>query len=249
MTELTEHEILKRLILHARRQTAALRFNRFDAKVKDFLRVTTELLLATLAHAEAVDLLLDRGHVTATAALERAAWELSAEFEFLVRRDEAIRDATRARIHALLDVHEHAETAFGASSALRNDVAREITGYEKNEPELVADMRALRKKNKRSHWSGVSRTEVYAHDAASRSVYKLLSWEAHPIAVGIHAIEVSPDGDGVRVGIPPVNDVGDLTNRVAWAVAHSLFFVWNGYAAIWRLQAVESPWDNSRSPA
>lgn len=245
MNDLSEHEILKRLIVHARRQTAALRLARFDPKLNDFLRATTELLLGVLAHAEAVDRLLDERHVTATAALERSAWEICHEFEFLIGRETAIKDATRSRVHALLDIHDHAESAFGASSGFRADVAREIAEYEKSHADLVTEMRALRKKNKRLHWSGVSRTQVYAPNDPSRSVYKLLSWEAHPIAVGIHAIDVSTDDHGVLVTIQPVRDIDELTDRVAWAVAHSLFYVWNGYAAVWRLQPVEKPWSDA----
>lgn len=246
MADLSEHEILKRLIFHARKQLRNLGFRRLSSELDDLLRVTTELLLSVLANAEAVDYLLDKPQVTATAALERATWELSSEFDFLVGRETAAEDASRSRIHALLDMSEHAEKSMDASSALRIALADEIKSYERDQSALVEEMRALRKSNKRAHWSGKQLTEVYGPNDASRSAYKLLSWQSHPKSTGIHGVEVSRSSARISVVIPAVEYTEAHKDRVAWAVAHNLLYVWNTFARIWQLRPVESPWNDAK---
>lgn len=243
MDSLPDHEILQRLITHARRQMTDIRFAKFSVKLEDLLRVSTELMLTVLAHADAVEALLARRHVTATAPLERAAWEVSQDREFLIRRENAFEDATRARIHALLEISEHAARSSGSSTTLGDEVGAELDNLETKAPHLVKEMRALRTKNKGLHWSGVTRTQVYAPGESSRSAYKLLSWESHPFSGGLHAIDIIPIGTGVRVVMRATEDVEELSDRTAWAVAHSVLFAWNAYATLWHLQPVEAPWD------
>jgi hypothetical protein len=135
---------------------------------------------------------------------------------------------------------EHANAESG--SGLLESVAAQIAAYETSHPPLVDEMRTLRKRRKGLHWSGKTRTDVYAPDPPSRKVYKLLSWEAHPIAVGIHEVEITQQDRAFAVAFPTIADGEELVDRAAWGVAHSLFFTWNTYAAIWRLRRVASPW-------
>src|SRR4051812_5840956 len=106
MTVMPEQETLHRLIAEVRLRTADLHFEHFEPRFEDLIRVTSELLRAALEHAEAIDTLLSTNQIEAIAALERAAWEIWHELEFLVTRDAADEDATRARIHAALEVQE-----------------------------------------------------------------------------------------------------------------------------------------------
>lgn len=245
MIGLSEHEILKRVIFHARQQLRNFGFRRLSPELDDLLRVTTELLLSIVASAEAVDCLLDQPQFTATAPLERAAWEISSEFDFLVARTTAAEDASRSRIHAFLDMSEHAEKSMEASSTLRAGLAEEINAYERAKPALVQEMRALRKSSKRVPWSGKQLMDVYGANDASRSAYKLLSWQSHPKSTGIHGVEVHRSDARVSVVIPAVQDIEAHKERVAWAVGHSLLYVWNTFATIWQLRPIESPWDNA----
>lgn len=243
MQGLSDHEILKRLVFHARGQMASITFEKFATKLEHLLRVSTELMLGVLSYGEAVDRLLGTGHVLATAPLERAAWEVSQELEFLLRRETAMEDASRARIHALLEVSEHAAHSSEASPAFREDVNSELVALEVTHARLVEEMRTLRTRNKRLHWSGHPRSRIYAPDEPTRAVYRLLSWEAHPFAAGLHAIDIDSVGAGVKITIRPVQDAEELAARTAWAVAHTVLFAWNAYATLWHLQPVEWPWN------
>jgi hypothetical protein len=103
-------------------------------------------------------------------------------------------------------------------------------------------MRAVRKKGKNLHWSGTSRTNAYASDDANKLVYKLLSWEAHPIAIGLRDVEIDASASSATVSFKPTENAEALGERIAWAVGHSLLFVWNDYAAVWGFEAMPSPW-------
>lgn len=241
---MSDFEILRKLLEYVRQQMMGIRMSDVAETREDLLRVTSELLRGVVSIGEAVSALLGRQQVEATAALERAAWEMSEEIQFLLRRDNPDEDATRSRIHAALDVQEHANASGDSGAGLRESVNAEIAQYERTHAALVDEMRNLRKKRKGLHWSGKTRTDVYAPDPPSRTAYKLLSWEAHPIAVGIQDVKIDRDGAAVTVTFPPVEDVEALADRVAWAVAHSVFYVWNSYAAVWGLRRVASPWSH-----
>ena len=121
-------------------------------------------------------------------------------------------------------------------------VAEVIAEYERTQPGLVHEMRGLRTKQKSRHWSGATRTDIYAPDDTSRTVYKLLSWVSHPIAVGVHDVEVRASGSEATVRFQPIENRDILAERVAWAVGHSLLFSWNDFAEVWGFEKVESPW-------
>ena len=240
---MSENNTLAALILAVRQRSGELRLDHFSEKFRDLLTVTSELLRSSLEHAEAIYLLLTHGQVEATAALERAAWEIWKELEFLVTREDADLDASRSRIHAALDVHELATKASGeAPPGMLERVAAIISEYERTHTDLVREMRELRKKQKSLHWSGATRTGIYAPDDASTTVYKLLSWESHPIAVGVRDVEISSSGTEAAVTFRPIENRDVLGERVAWAVGHSLLFSWNDYAKVWGFKEIQSPW-------
>jgi hypothetical protein len=109
-------------------KTAALRFSHFERRFEDLIRVTSELLRASLEHASAVLTLLDRDQVEATAALERAAWEIWKECEFLTTRKHADEDATRSRIHAALEVQEVVTRSKDAPTEMEARVNEVVIG-------------------------------------------------------------------------------------------------------------------------
>jgi hypothetical protein len=144
---MTQRETLEALIASVREHCKVLRLNHFNEKYRDLLIVTTELVRGSVEHAEAIRLLIADGQVEATAALERAAWEIWKELEFLVTREHADLDATRSRIHAALEVYELATKASTeAPVGMLERVAGVIAEYEQTQPDLVREMRDLRKK-------------------------------------------------------------------------------------------------------
>jgi hypothetical protein len=88
----------------------------------------------------------------------------------------------------------------------------------------------------------VTRTEIYAPDDADRTVYKLLSWESHPISLGLRDVEIASSGAEARVTFQPIENRNALAERVAWAVGHSLLFSWNDFAKVWGFEEIQSPW-------
>jgi hypothetical protein len=212
---MSEFEILRKLLEYVRQQVNGVRMNEVAETREDLLRVTSELLRGVMSIGDAVFALLDRQQIEATAALERAAWEMSEETQFLLRRDHPDEDATRSRIHAALDVQEHANASDDSGAVLRESVNAQVAEYQRTHAALVEEMRNLRKKRKGLHWSGKTRTDVYAADPPSRTTYKLLSWEAHPIAVGIRDVKIDRDGTAVTVTFPPIENVEALAERVA----------------------------------
>jgi hypothetical protein len=237
-----ERERLHQLIAEVRVRTANLRFEHFEPKFEDLIRVTSELLRAVLEHAEAIDTLLSTDQIEATAALERAAWEIWHELEFLVTRDAADEDATRSRIHAALEVQELATKSGDAPDEMKKNVDEVLAGYERTHPALVVEMRNLRQKRKSLHWSGVTRTEIYAPGDSSRVTYKLFSWVAHPIAVGARDVEIRVDGKRAIVTFRQTENPESHAERIAWAVGHSLIFAWNDYAKVWGFDEIALPW-------
>jgi hypothetical protein len=175
--------------------------------------------------------------VRAVRPLERAAWEIWHELEFLVTRDAADEDATRARIHAALEVQELAIKSNDAPDEMKKNVNEVLAEYERTHPTLVLEMRNLRQKRKSLHWSGATRTNIYAPSDSSRMTYKLFSWVAHPIAVGARDVDISVDGRRASVTFRQTENPVSHAERIAWAVGHSLIFTWNDYAKVWGLSA------------
>jgi hypothetical protein len=161
-------------------------------------------------------------------AAERQAWEMWNELEYLLLSADPPRNGLKVQVNALIEVVELL-TVLNVSPELlaRNNgsLAELATAH----PDVVAEVRQQRKKG-RHHWSGQSRTLVVGKTDASRAVYKMLSWEAHPDIGPIRDISTE-DRDGVSyLVLTDLDDVDTAVERSASNASECLLSAWNAFA-------------------
>jgi hypothetical protein len=113
-----------------------------------------------------------------------------------------------------------------------------LAKFEASHPDVVDEVRQQRKK-KRHHWSGQSRTSIVGRTDAARSVYKMLSWEAHPDIGPIRDVSTD-DRDGVSyLDLTVSADVDALVERAASSTSECLLRAWNAFADSFGQEAID----------
>lgn len=175
-------------------------------------------------------------------AVERTAWEMWNELEFVLRAEDPPGEAVKVQVNALLDVIGLLETTTITAPAGMLDRNKEgLARFERAYPELVESVRQQRK-NRRMHWSGHSRTAVVGPDPASKAVYKMLSWDTHPDVISIRDISASIENGVATLDFGAERDVPQLVERPCGAASESLLRSWNLFAEFWKQERlVDAP--------
>jgi len=167
------------------------------------------------------------GEYGGIAAAERQAWEMWSELDYLLLGPDPPRNGVKVQVNAFIDVIELL-TKLDVPAEVRENNTAGLARFESSHPEVVAEVRLQRKSQK--HWSGKSRTSIVGPTDATRSVYKVLSWETHPDIGPIRDISTE-ERDGVTyLDLTVRADVDAVVERSASSTSECLLRAWNAFA-------------------
>ena len=200
------------------------------------VEVSAALVRGCLDNSRGVLTLAEAGEYGGSASAERSAWEAWYELKYLLLTPDPPRDAARVQVNALLQVIELLEKRSEWAAMLeKNQNALAI--FETTHPDVVAEVRTQRKKDRR-HWSGRSRTTVVAPTEPAKDAYKALSWETHPDVASIRDVSaVLRDGIGYLNFRLEDNDAA--VERSASSASECLLRAWNAFAQSFGQKQIE----------
>ena len=203
---------LERVLEYLRSQLKA-RIELSDADVES-LAATMALLRVMAAQAEAILILARTSFAEAGGANLRTLFEAWCDLRIILADGDRNENGRRFRIFALLELEDFMrDTASAGDDNAREieTVRRELAHYEANNGDLVAAVKAERRK-KSKLWSGKSRTAMLRllntsstrraalPNAEERPVlvdlFKFLSWDSHNIITGILDVTIDLDDQG-----------------------------------------------------
>ncbi len=203
------------------------------------LEVSAALVRGAFHHCQSILALADAQSWGGIGTVERAAWEMWNELDYLLRSKDPTSAAVKVQANAVLEIVDLLEKTDDAPAGMleRNREFRDR--LEARYPGPFAKIRAQRTgKKKKWHWSGLSRTAVVGPDEASSRVYKLLSWESHPDIVSLRDIEVAFEENRARVCFGDEGDLSAAIERSCRSSAELLLRSWNLFAQFWGLDVV-----------
>lgn len=106
-----------------------------------------------------------------------------AELAYLFRHGDPRENAARVRAAAAFEYHAFAmERGYDRGSEAFREATELVEKRRREHARLIAEMELARSKG-RFHWSGLSRTRLgtLALGPTYRTVYGVLSWDAHPV--------------------------------------------------------------------
>ena len=216
-----------------------LKYIRIEGLAKEhapLLEVSAALVRGTHQHCHSVLALAEANSWAGMATVERAAWEMWNELDYLLRSDDPPYTAVKVQANAVFDVIDLLQKTPNAPSGMlqRNEEFRDR--LEAEHSNAVAEVRKQRK-DRKWHWSGISRTAVVGPDDASRQVYKLLSWESHPDIASLRYIDVVFEGDHALVRFGDEGN-GVASDRSSRSATELLLRSWNLFAQFWGLEPI-----------
>ena len=217
---------LESLIAHIETRLDS-RFEFPDSKV-DGGAATLGLLRIMLIHAHAIVAISNTPFAEAATANVRVMFEAWVEISTILEPGLEESNARRSVVFGLLEFRDHGDATGRLDEADFAKLDEVLRPYRTKYPELVADVEVQRtKKDPRSsqYWTGTSRSVLLAkmeqRGLASklRSVYKMLSWDAHHvIAVALRSkIHANDDGSlETRFGIlQPAGEYAEVNRFLA----------------------------------
>jgi hypothetical protein len=217
-----------------------LRINSASESNAEVLLVSTSMLDSALQLTKAIFVLIANDLHLASGPTERALWELSNSFRYLLRGD-ARRNSLKVLINASLEVSDFwakRPEKLDADAAAR--MSRSIESYSAKFPDIYAEVEAQRKRRK-YHWSGLSHSAIEREIAPGSAVYQGLSWEAHAVLAPIRDVAWKLEGERASMSFGRSDDVMANAGRVAWTAGGILFQLWNEYAKWWNLEQLRVP--------
>jgi hypothetical protein len=169
--------------------------------------VVVALIRIMVDHAKAISLLTS-GRLGETAnAQVRSMMEAWIEIVAVLDGPDPEENARRSVVFGLLEFGDHGRQTGHLDEEDYAQLDAKLRPYRENHSELVADVEAQRsgkdKKRSRLYWTGVSRSELLKRmeergpAAHLRSIYKLLSWDAHHVIAAALQSSVTTDANGV----------------------------------------------------
>lgn len=176
----------------------------------------------------------------AAAPLERSIYELWVEFRYLLRFGSRVNNARKLLISANIELTQFAfaqRDQFGKEAVA--GCVQSLRSYKRDYPELYAQIQVQRRQ-RRFHWSGLTRAKLEQELAPGSIVYKGLSWEAHATLTATRDFQlISRGSDTWTLEFGPLGDLVELASWQAHSVAGMLWHIWNEYAGIFGLDAIE----------
>lgn len=187
--------------------------------------VTVALIRIMVDHARAVSLLTSSRLGETANAQVRSMMEAWIEIVAVLDGPDPEENARRSVVFGLLEFGDHGRQTGHLDEADYAQLEATLRPYREKHTALVDDVEAQRSGKDRRHrhyWTGVSRSELLKRmeerglASQLRSVYKLLSWDAHHVIAAALQSSVSTDTNGViNVGYHPMgfDEDGDVFTR------------------------------------
>jgi Family of unknown function (DUF5677) len=211
-----------------------------DPESLDVFVVMSSWLALALSQAEAVLLLITHDLSTGAGPLQRALWELWIEWRFLLKQKDHALNAAKVTLNAELEALDAFEKMpIIAKGGRLARVQRQVKAFEAQHPEAAAQVRTQRK-NRKFHWSGLSRSAMERELAPGAAVYRLLSWDAHAVMGPVRDVAVRRTATTVHFEFGRQETPADV-NRSAWASGGVLFYMYNDFAKMWGLSPIIVP--------
>lgn len=228
---------LATVIAAVEERLARVRVSPMSDNLIPLLEVTAAVVRGCLDAARGVLALAKAPEWGGIVAAERSAWEMWNELKFLLRAEDPPNEAVKVQVNALIDVIGLLETVTTAPEGMLDRNRDGLAQFERKYPALVEKV-CKQRKDRKMHWSGRSRTAVVGPDAASKAVYKMLSWDTHPDIVSIRDIAATiRDGVGT-LDFGESRDVPELVERPCSSASESLLRSWNLFAEFWQQDQV-----------
>lgn len=201
------------------------------------LEVTAALVRGVYQQCQSVLALADAHSWSGLGAVERAAWEMWNELEFVLRSENPSHAAAKVQANAVLGVVSLLENTDDVPAGMLERNRELLERLEKRHRAACDEVREQRKARK-WHWSGQPRTSVVGPTDASKKVYKLLSWETHPDMASLREVEVTFDGNVAHLKFGDEEGGTGAIDRSCRSAAEMLLRSWNLLAQYWRLPPV-----------
>ena len=208
-----------------RRITSPLEFP--DEKVAS-AAATLALLRIMIAHAQVVALVGAEAFAEASSANVRTMFEAWVEIYSILAPGSEEENARRCVVFGLLEFRDHSVASRTLSAEEEAQIEAEIAPYREKYPDLVANVEQQRtKKDPRNsnYWTGTGRGELIRRmeergvASTLRSIYKMLSWDAHHvIAVALQTTIRTNESGSLEVGFHPLQlpeDTGAFNRTLA----------------------------------
>ena len=211
-----------------------------DANLELFV-VASAWFRQALSFGEALEALGFTDRTEAAGPTIRALYELWGEFQYLMGLPDANSQAIRVQIAALLELDDWLQKVD------RDFPAEGLAGLKRQKEFFAKEYSAMyeeivsSRKQRRYHWSGLSRTEVLrrAFDAGAANVYSAFSWEVHSTMTALR--DVSVDRANNSIFFSHYLDESVAKEQMAHRAGGMLFFMWHQYSAAFGLPLVEPP--------
>jgi hypothetical protein len=196
--------------------------------------VATAWMRRALSYSRAVSLLIAHDEIEATPPVERALLEVVAELAYLIRHGDPRENAARVRAAAAFEYYAFAvEQGYDRASAAFREAEELVERRRREHPGMIAEMELARSKG-RFHWSGLSRTRLgtIALGPTYRTIYGMLSWDAHPVVTALR--DFSATETGATFSREWLDD--DAKDQLASRVGGTMVTIWAWYAETFGLE-------------
>jgi uncharacterized protein DUF5677 len=229
-----EREGLERVLsrIEARLDT---RFSFPDEKTHS-AAATLALFRLMLAHAHAIRILGETPYAETAGANVRAMFEAWVDIYNILEPGREEINARRSIIFGLLEFKEH---SISTGHLDTDDIAKldaHLAPYRTEFPDLVQDVELQRtRKDPRNsnYWSGTSRSELIKRmevagvGSTLRSIYKMLSWDAHHVvAVALRASIRQTDDGTIDVGFEMLQTAEEAATMARYLAVRMLVKAW-----------------------
>lgn len=184
-----------------------------DSKA-DSAAVTIALMRIMIAHVRAIAIVGATPYAEATGANVRAMMEAWIEIYSVLEPGKEEDSARRSVVFGLFEFRDHSRVTGHLDQAELDSIDNAIAPYRAKHGAMVADIEALRSRKdprNRNYWTGTSRSallermETRGVASTLRSIYKMLSWDAHHIIAPALQSSVQTDSNGdIQVGYHPL---------------------------------------------
>lgn len=242
----SEAHRLRWLIHEVERRTNNADIELFQPELMDVFVVSSLWLERCLTHTKAILVLITQDLAPAIGPLQRVLWELWVEWRYFLRQPDRALAAAKVTLNASIEALEFAEELPGRLEVATLDrIRRSVQEYESRHPRASSEIRQQRKE-RRYHWSGMTRSRLERVLAGNATAYQYLSWEAHGVMGPIRDVSVELKDGIARLGFGRRENDRDV-NRHAWMSGGVLYYIYNDFAKLWGLHPIVVPTSDSKS--
>lgn len=217
---------------------------RCEAEDLAVFQVTGSWLARCLDLVKGLVVLVQEEHYAPACVVRRAIWELWIDWRYLLRFGDRRLNAAKALLCAQVETLEFVGSHRDAFDGAHLEKLRQnLSEFESRNAQASAAVREQRRK-RRFHWSGLSYSKMETALGGGPGIYKPLSWEVHGIVAAMRDVQLDMSDNTVLFQFGQT-DSAYPPDRLLYSAGGVLFYVYNEFADMWGLPAVELPRDDS----